>query len=84
MAENSEKTEIEKSKFDFYLSSDDLEDMLECPVCLHIPEKPPIFQCPLGHIICSQCHNLLAECPICRQQIGNTRSIISEKVNGCC
>ena len=79
-----EKAENGKSKYNFNLTSDDLEDMLECPVCLHIPEKPPIFQCPLGHIICSKCHNLLAECPICREQIGNTRSIISEKVKKGC
>uniref|UniRef100_A0ACD5TSU0 Uncharacterized protein n=1 Tax=Avena sativa TaxID=4498 RepID=A0ACD5TSU0_AVESA len=40
-------------------------DILDCPVCFH-PLRPPIFQCTIGHTICSSCHDkLLDKCHLC-------------------
>ena len=32
----------------------DVKSELECPVCFEL-SRPPIFQCPEGHIICNEC-----------------------------
>uniref|UniRef100_A0ACD5ZML2 Uncharacterized protein n=1 Tax=Avena sativa TaxID=4498 RepID=A0ACD5ZML2_AVESA len=43
-------------------------DALDCGVC-HLPFKPPIFQCNIGHAICSSCHDELESaiaCHVCR------------------
>ena len=61
-------------------SSEDLREDLECPVCLSIPKKGPIYQCESGHIHCNACHSGLRECPICRGPVGNTRCLAIEKV----
>ena len=61
-------------------SSEDLREDLECPVCLAIPKKGPIYQCQSGHIHCQGCHSGLRECPICRGPIGNTRNLALEKI----
>ena len=61
-------------------SSEDLREDLECPVCLAIPKKGPIYQCESGHIHCKACHSGLRECPICRGPVGNTRCLAIEKV----
>jgi len=42
----------------------EVESELECPVCLEI-SRPPIYQCPEGHIICSACKPLLKACCQC-------------------
>lgn len=40
-------------------------DILDCPVCFH-PLRPPVFQCTVGHTICSSCHDKLPDkCPFC-------------------
>jgi len=39
---------------------------LECPVCLLTPRKAPVFMCPLGHSICSECKPKLRKCPVCK------------------
>uniref|UniRef100_A0ACD5VDT4 Uncharacterized protein n=1 Tax=Avena sativa TaxID=4498 RepID=A0ACD5VDT4_AVESA len=40
-------------------------DILDCPVCFH-PLRPPIFQCTVGHTICSSCHDKLPDkCHFC-------------------
>ena len=62
------------------ISTDELKDFLECPVCLRFPRSAPIFQCERGHIVCSECHPKLVTCPVCRLPLGKTRSLISEKV----
>merc|ERR1711962_301970 len=43
----------------------DLKSELECPICFDI-SRPPIYQCPEGHIICSQCRPKVTRCPVCR------------------
>ena len=59
----------EKQKFE------DLKKMIECPVCLDVPRKGPIFACPNGHIICEKCKEDL--CPICRGHVGHNKSIVA-------
>ncbi|KAF7027344.1 hypothetical protein CFC21_039389 [Triticum aestivum] len=40
-------------------------DILDCPVC-YLLLRPPIFQCTVGHTICSSCHDKLQEkCHFC-------------------
>ena len=43
-------------------------NIIECPVCLQIPESSPIFQCrDNGHVVCKICKPKLNEiCPECR------------------
>ena len=62
------------------ISAEDLKDVLECPVCLKVPRAAPVFQCERGHVVCNECHPKLVTCPVCRLPLGNTRSLISEKV----
>ena len=61
-------------------TSEDMREDLECPVCLKIPRSTPIYQCDKGHIHCKTCHPRLRKCPICRAAIGDTRSLMTEKV----
>ena len=61
-------------------SSEDLREDLQCPVCFSIPRSGPIYQCESGHLHCKKCHPGLRQCPICRGQIGNTRSLMTEKL----
>lgn len=60
--------------------TDILGGTLECPICLLIPRKPPVYQCDNGHIICNKCHSNVSICPICRVRLRKTRSLVSEKV----
>ena len=41
------------------------ESGLECPVCLE-ECLPPIFSCPVSHLICSSCRPKVEQCPECR------------------
>jgi len=61
-------------------TSEDMREDLECPVCLKIPRNTPIYQCDKGHIHCKTCHPRLNRCPICRSSIGDTRSLMAEKI----
>ncbi|CAL5096992.1 unnamed protein product [Urochloa decumbens] len=41
---------------------------LDCGICF-LPLKPPIFQCNVGHVVCSRCHDKLGvpcSCHVCR------------------
>ena len=62
-------------------STDDLKDILECPVCLKIPTEIPIFQCNAGHIHCKECRPNLTRCPMCRLELKEeNRSLMTEKI----
>merc|ERR1719234_1454903 len=52
----------------------DIEAELECPICLEL-SRPPIYQCPEGHIICSQCRPKVTRCPVCRFVFHGTPAI---------
>ncbi|XP_048532975.1 E3 ubiquitin-protein ligase SINA-like 11 isoform X3 [Triticum urartu] len=59
-------------------------DALDCGVCF-LPLKPPIFQCMVGHVLCSQCRDKLASarsCHVCRAPMdgGYRRSHAMEKL----
>ena len=62
------------------ISTDELKEFLECPVCLRVPRSAPVYQCDRGHVVCNECHPKLSLCPMCRCPMGHTRSLISEKV----
>lgn len=55
------------------------EDVLQCPVCLEIPQCP-ILQCSTGHHICVFCKNNLPECPLCKARFLETRNFLAEDV----
>ena len=44
----------------------ELEESLQCPVCLLIPRALPVPACPAGHIICQACREKVTLCPTCR------------------
>ncbi|KAG2560389.1 hypothetical protein PVAP13_8KG060000 [Panicum virgatum] len=39
-------------------------DFLECSICF-LPLKPPIFQCAVGHVLCSPCRDKLKDAGRC-------------------
>ncbi|CAM0878983.1 unnamed protein product [Alopecurus aequalis] len=49
-------------------------DTLDCPICFE-PLSPPIFQCSVGHFICSSCRHkqLDNKCPSCSAKASFTR-----------
>merc|ERR1719209_1563828 len=49
----------------------DLEEELECPVCLEVASNPPIFKCVDDHLICSACRPKVGKCPQCRVDFGD-------------
>jgi len=57
-----------------------LLQMLECPVCLEIAFKPPIFQCPEGHLLCQDCNSRLRDCPQCGHALMNSRNRTAEEL----
>jgi len=62
------------------IKTSELKDLLECPVCLRVPRSTPIYQCARGHVVCKDCKPNVNTCPICRDVLGNIRSLVSEKV----
>ncbi|CAN6331455.1 unnamed protein product [Urochloa humidicola] len=50
-------------------------DTLDCGVCF-LPLKPPIFQCDVGHVVCSTCRDKLkatGKCHVCGGATGGFR-----------
>jgi E3 ubiquitin-protein ligase SIAH1 len=58
----------------------DVEELMECPCCLTLPDSPPIHQCSNGHLICKTCRVKLTNCPTCRQVLGDNRCLFAEKM----
>ena len=63
---------------------DEIQDELECVVCLDIPSSDPVYQCDHGHILCNFCHETLTKCPVCDVKLGSTRCLVVEKVLAKC
>ena len=57
---------------------EDLMNMLECPVCLDTADRPPIYQCPEGHLLCESCNHRLSACPQCSHSLLNSRNRTAE------
>ena len=55
----------------------DLESVVECPVCLVVPRDLPIPCCPAGHIMCRSCRARVLHCPTCRRQLGDNTSSLA-------
>ncbi|TVU22132.1 hypothetical protein EJB05_31814 [Eragrostis curvula] len=57
-------------------------DVLDCPICSE-PLRPPIFQCAVGHLICSACCDKvpnLKKCHQCSRKCNNKRCYGIEKI----
>jgi len=67
-----EELKLEKGKVD------NLKKMVECPICLEVPRKGPIFMCPNGHFLCKKCRR--ENCPTCRAVMGDNKSILAVAV----
>jgi len=48
------------------ISTEDLREYFECPICFNVPRSPPIYACGVGHMICRVCRPKLKNCPTCR------------------
>jgi len=67
-----EELKLEKGKVD------NLKKMVECPICLEVPRKGPIFMCTNGHFLCEKCRQ--ENCPTCREVMGDNKSILAVAV----
>ena len=38
------------------VSLEELQDAIECIICLDVPKTELVFQCTNGHILCNNCH----------------------------
>lgn len=62
------------------VSLNDIEDEIECVICLEAPQSVPVYQCENGHLLCTPCRDQVSHCPICRILLGRSRNLIVEKV----
>ncbi|GJN36024.1 hypothetical protein PR202_gb24847 [Eleusine coracana subsp. coracana] len=65
---------LESAAVAAYVMVDDA-DALDCSVCC-LPLKPPIFQCDVGHVVCSPCRDKLrgsGKCHLCGTATGDYR-----------
>jgi len=54
---------------------DTLKNQIECPVCLEVPRKGPVFACPNGHLVCKRCKQ--ETCSICMEDVGDNKSLVA-------
>ena len=73
-SDEKQKTEIK------LISLEDIQDAVECIICLDIPKTDPVFQCTNGHVLCGNCHRRVLDCPICKIELGTIRALAIEKV----
>lgn len=60
----------------------ELRRNLECIVCTHIM-LPPIYNCQIGHSICSQCINSVFHCPTCRATMTDSKNYVLQSIIEC-
>ena len=53
----------------------DMKKQIECPVCLDVPRKGPVYTCPNGHLVCPKCKK--DSCPTCRVAVGENKSLLA-------
>eukprot|EP00092_Neocalanus_flemingeri_P022326 GFUD01024210.1.p1 GENE.GFUD01024210.1~~GFUD01024210.1.p1 ORF type:complete len:385 (+),score=80.51 GFUD01024210.1:46-1200(+) len=56
----------------------ELDDKIECPVCMETPREGPVYACPNGHLVCKECRS--ESCPTCRVSMGNGKSLLAVTV----
>jgi len=56
----------------------DLKKQIECPVCLEVPRKGPVYACLNGHLVCQNCKR--ETCPTCREAVGDNKSLVAVAV----
>ena len=56
-----------------------MEKLIECPVCMDVPQGY-ILQCSTGHHICEFCKDKVPNCPTCHARILETRNFLAEGV----
>ena len=66
--------ELESEK----MRNDNMKQQIECPVCLEVPRKGPVYSCPNGHLVCQKCKR--ESCPTCREAMGETKSLVAVAV----
>ena len=54
---------------------DEMKNRVECPVCLEVPRKGPVFICSNGHLVCKKCKR--ESCPTCRVRMGDNKSLLA-------
>lgn len=61
---------------------ENLKKHVECPICLEVPRKGPVYACPNGHFMCQGCYPYLIAkfCLICGTAMGNNKSILAVAV----
>ena len=64
---------------------EELQMLVECPVCMTTPKKGPMPCCPAGHLTCAPCLQALKKkgkktCPLCRGPLGKGKSLLSSAI----
>ena len=59
---------------------EEIQDALECVICMDVPKHNPVYQCNNGHIVCKSCHSNVVHCGVCKVKLGNLRNLAVEKV----
>ena len=60
---------------------EDIQRLLECPVCLLNPKYPDkVHFCSNGHMICDGCHAQIQSCPVCRSADLNGQNPLLKQV----
>jgi len=64
---------------------EELQMLVECPVCMTTPKEGPMPSCPAGHLTCSPCLEVMRKkgkktCPSCRGPLGKGKSLLSSAI----
>jgi len=64
---------------------EELQMLVECPVCMTTPKEGPMPCCPAGHLTCAPCQEVMRKkgkkmCPSCRGPLGKGKSLLSSAI----